>query len=102
MSMQRLLGLGGHRANAVIGTAALIVATALVVLGVSLHATQTGARQTLTSRFHDRAQVVSALIQAAISSVPTSVAATPAYTAATVDGQTLDTAAAQSHLAFVA
>jgi uncharacterized protein YoxC len=102
MSMQKLLDLGGRRASAVVGAAALIVATALVVLGVSLHATQAGARETLTSRFHDRAQVVSALIQAAISSVPTSVAATPAYTSATVNGQTLDNAAAQSHLAFAA
>jgi signal transduction histidine kinase len=99
--MQRLLGLGGQRANAVVGAAALIVATALVVLGVSLHATQTHARETLISRFQDRAQVVSALIQAEVSSVPSSAAATPAYTSATVDGQALDRAAAQSHLAFV-
>jgi len=102
MSMQKLLGLGGRRASAAVAAAALIVVTALVVLGVSLHATQRGARETLTSRFHDRAQVVSALIQAAISSVPTSVAATPAYTSATVNTQRLDTAAAQSHLAFAA
>jgi signal transduction histidine kinase len=99
--MQRLLGLGGQRANAVVGAAALIVATALVVLGVSLHATQTHARETLISRFQDRAQVVSALIQAEVSSVPSSAAETPAYTSATVDGQALDRAAAQSHLAFV-
>ena len=102
MSMQRLLGLGGHRANAVVGAAALVVATALVVLGVSLHATQTHARETLISRFQDRAQVVSALIQAEVSSVPSSAAATPAYTSATVDGPALDRADAQSHLAFVA
>ena len=102
MSMQKLLDVGGRRANVVVGAAVLIVATALVVLGVSLHATQTRARETVTSRFEDRAQVVSALIQAAISSVPTSVAATPAFTSATVDGSTLDKAAAQSHLAFAA
>ena len=101
MSMQRLLGLGGHRANAVVGAAALVVATALVILGVSLHATQTHARETLISRFQDRAQIVSALIQAEVSSVPGSAAATPAYTSATADGQALDRAAAQSHLAFV-
>ncbi len=101
MSMQRLLGLGGHRANAIVGAAALVVAVALVVLGVSLHATQTHARETLVSRFQDRAQVVSALIQAEVSSVPSSAAATPAYTSATVDGAALDRAAAQSHLAFV-
>lgn len=100
MSMQRLLGLGGHRAHAVVGAAALVLAIALVVLGVSLHATQTRARETLISRFQDRAQVVSALIQAEVASVPSSAAATPAYTAATVSDQTLDRAAAQSHLAF--
>jgi signal transduction histidine kinase len=101
MSMQRLFGLGGRRANAVVGAAALIVAVALVVLGVSLHATQTSARETLASRFHDRAQVVSALIQAEIASVPSSAAATPAYTSATIDGRALDRAAGQSHLTFV-
>jgi signal transduction histidine kinase len=100
MSMQRLFGWGGHRANAVVGAAALIVAIALVVLGVSLHATQTRARATLASRFQDRAQVVSALIQAAVASVPSSVAATPAYTAATVNGPALDRAVAESRLAF--
>ncbi|MGH2896463.1 MAG: sensor histidine kinase [Solirubrobacteraceae bacterium] len=83
------------------GAVALILAAALAVLGVSLSDTQARARQTLISRFQDRAQVVSALIQAAVTSVPSSVAATPAYTAATVNGQALDTAAAQSHLAFV-
>jgi len=102
MSMQRLLGLGGHRANAVIGAAALVVATALVVLGVSLNATQTRARETLTSRFGDRAQVVSALIQAEISSVATSTSATSVYTAPTVSGRVLDQAVAQGHLAFAA
>jgi signal transduction histidine kinase len=101
MSMQRLLGLGGHRANAVVGAVALVLAIALVVLGVSLHATQARSRETLISRFQDRAQVVSALIQAEIASVPSSAAATPGYTSATVNDRALDRAAAQSHLAFV-
>jgi signal transduction histidine kinase len=98
---KRSLGLGGHRANALVSAAALIVAVALMVLGVSLHATQTHARETVVSRFQDRARVVSALIQAAVSSVPSSVAETPAFTAATVDGGSLDRAGTQSHLAFV-
>jgi signal transduction histidine kinase len=85
-----------------VGAVAVIVATALVVLGVSLHDTQTRARTTLVSRFQDRAQVVSALIQAEVSSVPSSAAATTAYTSPTVDGPALDHAAAASHLAFVA
>jgi signal transduction histidine kinase len=100
MSMQKLLGLEGRRANAVVGIAALVLAIALVVLGISLHATQTRARETLISRFQDRAQVVSALIQAEVASVPSSAAATPAYTSAAVNDQQLDRAAAQSHLAF--
>jgi signal transduction histidine kinase len=100
MSMQRLLGLEGRRAHAVVGAAALVLAIALVVLGVSLHATQTRARETLISRFQDRAQIVSALIQAEVASVPTSAAATPAYTSARVTDRTLDRTAAQSHLAF--
>jgi signal transduction histidine kinase len=100
MSMQRLLGLGGRRAHAVVGAAALVLAIALVVLGVSLHATQTRARETLISRFQDRAQIVSALIQAEVASVPSSAAATPAYTSAKVNDRTLGRAAAQSHLAF--
>jgi signal transduction histidine kinase len=100
MSMQRLLGLGGRRAHAVVGAAALVLTIALVVLGVSLHATQTRARQTLISRFQDRAQIVSALIQAEVASVPSSAAATPAYTSVKVNDRTLDRAAAESHLAF--
>src|SRR6201996_5920909 len=101
MSMQRLLGLGGRRANAVVGAVALVLAIALVVLGVSLHATQTRSRETLISRFQDRAQIVSALIQAEIASVPSSAAATPGYASASVSDRALDRAAAQSHLAFV-
>ena len=92
--------MGGRRADLAVGAAALAVAAALVVLGVSLHATQARARATLTSRFQDRAQVVSALIQAEISSVPSTAATTPAYTSAAVNGHALDRAAAQSHLAF--
>jgi signal transduction histidine kinase len=100
MSIQRLLGWGGRRANAVVGAAALIVAIALVLLAVSLHATQTRAHETVASRFQDRARIVSALLQAAVASVPSSAAATPAYTAPTVSGPSLDRAAAESRMAF--
>jgi signal transduction histidine kinase len=92
--------MGGRRASGLIVAATVVVAVALVVLGVQLHATQTRARQTLTSRFGDRAQIVSALIQAEISSVAGSTGATRPYASPRVSGRALDQAVAQSHLTF--
>ena len=100
MTKRQLSGLDGRRADLVVAAAALVVAIAFVVLGLELAGTQSRARQTLTARFVDRARVVSALIQAEISSVATSTAATPAYESASVSGSALDRAVAQGHLAF--
>jgi signal transduction histidine kinase len=94
------LGIGGRRANVIVAAAALVVTVVLVVLGVQLAATQSRARQTLTSRFTDRARVVSALIQAEVSSVASSTATTPAYAAADVSRRVLDQAVKQGQLGF--
>jgi signal transduction histidine kinase len=102
MALHRSSSLGGRRANVALALVALVVAAALVVLGVELNGSQNRARQTLVARFHDRAQVISALIQAEISSVANSTAATRAYAGPSVDNRVLDQAAAQGHLAFLA
>jgi hypothetical protein len=102
MAMHRLSSFGGRRASAAVAVAALVAAAGLAVLGVQLNDTQTRARQTLTSRFQDRAQIVSALIQAEIASVTTSAAATRAYTSPAVRPGTLDQAVAQRQFAFAA
>lgn len=100
MATHGLSGLGRRRANAIVAVVALGVAAALVVLGVELSGTQTRARETLTSRFADRAQIVSALIQAEIASVASSTAATRAYDSAAVSDRVLDQSVTQGHLAF--
>lgn len=100
MAMHRLASLGGRRASAALAVAALVVAAGMVVLGVTLNDAQTRARQTLTSRFHDRAQIVSALIQAEIASVTTSTAATRAYASPAVRTGVLDQAVAQRHFQY--
>lgn len=96
----RLSSLERHRANALVGAAALIVIAVLVLLGLELHSTQASARQSLVSRFRDRAQVVSALTQAALQSAGASTEATHTYGAATVSSRILDRAVAQEHLAY--
>src|SRR5579875_2801536 len=102
MAVQSFSHLGARRANAVVALVGAVVAAALVVLAIVLADTQSGARQTLESRFADRAQVVSALIQAEIASVTTSMEATPAYNSAAVSDRTLDRAVAQGGAAYVA
>jgi signal transduction histidine kinase len=99
MMMHRLTGLGRRRRFAVLGASAAVAAAALVVLGLQLASSQARARDTLTSRFADRAGVVSALIQAEIASV-SSTTSTSAYDVPGVDGRVLDRAIAQSQLSF--
>lgn len=86
----------------VVTVAGLVVAAVLLVLGLELSSTQSRARRTLTSRFHDRAQIVSALTEAEIASVAASTAAARAYGSATVSPRALDQAVARSGFAYVA
>jgi signal transduction histidine kinase len=89
-----------RRANLVVGVAALIVVVTLVLLAVQLRGTQTTERQHLASRFHDRAQVISALTQAVLSSAAASSEVTRQYGSAKPSGRLLDRAVAQGHLAY--
>lgn len=93
-------GLGRLPANGVVGVAASIVVVAMVLFAVQLHGTQTSTRQSVVSRFHDRAQVISALTQAVLASA----AATPEqirhYGSPTVSGRLMDETAAESHDAY--
>ncbi len=92
--------LDGRRANAVVGGAAVIVVAALALVGVRLRDTQADARANLVSRFHDRAQVVSALTQAVFASAAAPADATRRYGAAQVGDRLLDRAAATGHLDY--
>jgi signal transduction histidine kinase len=80
----------GHRVNGVVAIAALLVIGALALVGTRLQDNQASSRQLLISRFHDRADVVSALTQAVLGSA----AATPEqrreYGGATVSAKALD------------
>lgn len=92
--------LGRTRANVVVGIAAAVVIGALVLVGMQLRDTQTSSRAQLLERFHDRAEVVSALMQAVISSAAASSELTQRYGSAEVDGVVLDRAVAEGRLAY--
>jgi signal transduction histidine kinase len=89
-----------RRANGVVGIAASIVLVALVVLAAQLRGMQATERQHLTSRFHDRAQVISALTQAVLASAAASSDSTRQYGSPKVSNRVLDRAVAQGHVAY--
>ena len=93
-------GLNRLRASGVVGVAALIVVVALVLFGVQLNSTQTSARESVVSRFHDRAQVISALTQAVLASATATSEATRQYGSPTVSGRLLDRTVVRGHLAY--
>jgi signal transduction histidine kinase len=76
--------------NGVVGIAALLVIGALVLVGTRLHDNQASSRQLLISRFHDRADVVSALTQAVLGSAAATAEQRREYGAATVSAKALD------------
>jgi hypothetical protein len=96
----RLSGLERRRANVAVGVAALIAVAVLILLGVQLSGSQKSARQSVLARFADRAQVISALTQAVLSSAAGSDEASRQYGAGTVSGRVLDRTVAQGHLAY--
>jgi signal transduction histidine kinase len=89
-----------RRANAVVGAAASIVVAALILIAVQLHSTQASTRERVVSRFHDRAQVISALTQAVLSAAGTPSEAMQEYGRPKVSQGLLDRTAARSHLAY--
>ncbi len=92
--------LGRTRANVVVGIAAVVVVGALVLVGSQLRDTQASSREQLLERFHDRAAVVSALMQAVISSAAATSEQTQRYGAEDVDDAALDRAVAEGRLAY--
>jgi signal transduction histidine kinase len=91
-----------RRATGVVAVGALIVIAALVLIGVELHRSQTTERQQLTSRFHDRAETISALTQAVLSSAAAGSQLTKQYGSAKVSARVLDSAVRQAQLAYAA
>ncbi|MET0602989.1 MAG: ATP-binding protein [Baekduia sp.] len=92
--------LRAHRAKAIIGGATLVVVVVLGLFAVQLNASQSGLRDRAISRFQDRAQVISALTQAILSSAAAAPEAERRYGAKTVDPALLDKAVKQGRLAY--
>jgi signal transduction histidine kinase len=92
--------LRARRAKAIIGGATLVVVVALGLFAVQLNASQSGLHDRAISRFRDRAQVISALTQAILSSAAAAPQAEQRYGAKTVDPALMDQAAKQGHLAY--
>ncbi len=92
--------LRGRRAKAIIGGATLVVVVVLGLFAVQLNASQSGLHDRAISRFRDRAQVISALTQAILSSAAAAPDAERQYGAPTVGAQRLDRAVKQGHLAY--
>lgn len=92
-----------HRADRVVGVAALIVLVALALFAVQLIGTQSSARQRVVSSFRDRARVISDLTQAVLASSSAVATAEAAQQSGSpkVGGRLLDhTVAQQSYLAY--
>jgi signal transduction histidine kinase len=92
--------LRAHRAKAIIGGATLVVVVVLGLFAVQLNASQSGLHDRAVSRFRDRAQVISALTQAILSSAAAAPQAQQRYGAQTVSPALLDGAVKQGHLAY--
>ena len=92
--------LRARRAQAIIGGATLVVVVVLGLFAVQLNASQSGLRDRAISRFQDRAQVISALTQAILSSAAAAPQAERQYGGQTVDPALLDRAAKQGKLAY--
>jgi signal transduction histidine kinase len=89
-----------RRANVVVGVAAVVLVVVLILFAVQLHASQTDSRERVVSRFHDRAQVISALTQAVLSSAAAPAESTRQYGGATVDSRLLDRAVVQGRVDY--
>jgi signal transduction histidine kinase len=92
--------LRARRAKAIIGGATLVVVVVLGLFAVQLNASQSGLHDRAISRFRDRAQVISALTQAILSSASAAPEAERQYGTKTVSPQLLDRAVKQGHLAY--
>jgi signal transduction histidine kinase len=89
-----------RRANVVVAAAALMLVVVLVLFGLQLRSTQADSRDRVISRFQDRAQVISALTQAILSTVAAPAATARQYDAVDITAAQMDKAALSSHLAY--
>ncbi|HEX5923582.1 MAG TPA: ATP-binding protein [Baekduia sp.] len=92
--------LRARRAKAIIGGATLVVLVVLGLFAVQLNASQSGLHDRAVSRFRDRAQVISALTQAILSSAAAAPQAQQRYGAPKVSPTVLDQATKQGRLAY--
>lgn len=91
--------LSSRKVDALVGGAAVALIVLLVLVGLQLSSSQSGARERVIARFQDRAQVISALTQAILGSAGNSQATAQRY-GGTVDQKLMDQAVSQQHLAY--
>jgi signal transduction histidine kinase len=96
------LGSDRRRATWLLAAATLVSVAGLALLGLQLRATQADSRDRVLSRFRDRAQVVSALTEALLSSTAASPDATRPYVGAGLDREVLDAAVRRERLVYAA
>jgi len=89
-----------RRANAVVAATVVILVAGLAVVAQQLHRSQATSRDRVVARFHDRAQVVSALTQAIISSASAPPEQARRLGAAQVSTRLLDDVVRQGNLRY--
>ena len=89
-----------RRANVVVAAAALVLVVVLVLFGLQLRSTQADSRARVISRFEDRAQVISALTQAILSTVASPATVAQQYGATKITDAQMDKAATSGHLVY--
>jgi signal transduction histidine kinase len=90
------------RAKAIVLGATVVVLGVLALFAVQLRATQANTHDRAIARFHDRAQVISALTQAILASAAAPQEATRRYGRPTVGTKDMDRLVTQSRLAYAA
>ncbi|HET6508848.1 MAG TPA: ATP-binding protein [Baekduia sp.] len=99
---ERRSGLDGRRIDVISTGAGIAVVAILVLFAMQLHATQTNSRSRSVARFQERAEIVSALMQAVVASAGAPAENARQYGGARVDDATLDRTAARGHVAAAA
>ncbi|HEY6887690.1 MAG TPA: histidine kinase dimerization/phospho-acceptor domain-containing protein, partial [Solirubrobacter sp.] len=85
----------------IVAAAAVIVVGALALVGTRLRDTQASSRRQLIERFHDRAEVVSALTQAVLNSARANADQVRRYGTADVTDAAMDKAVGDGRLAYL-
>lgn len=92
----------GRRNDILVAAAALVVVAVLAIFAVQLHGTQSNTRARSIARFQERAQILSALMQAVVASAAAHEETVRRFGGARVRAEELDRLAEQNRLAAAA